>query len=51
MDAAKLVERYLDTWNETDPDARGSAVASMWAEDSRYVDPWRASWAATRSPL
>ncbi len=39
MDAGKLVERYLDTWNETDPHARGSAVASMWAEDSRYVDP------------
>ena len=39
MDAGKLVERYLDTWNETDPHARGSAVASIWAEDSRYVDP------------
>lgn len=39
MDAGKLVERYLDTWNETDPHARGSAVANMWAEDSRYVDP------------
>jgi SnoaL-like domain len=39
MDAAKLVESYLDTWNETDPDARRSAVASVWAEDARYVDP------------
>ena len=39
MDAAKLVERYLDTWNETDPQARGSAVASIWAGDARYVDP------------
>jgi SnoaL-like domain len=39
MDAAKLVERYLDTWNETDPEARRSAVASLWAEDARYVDP------------
>lgn len=39
MDAVKLVERYLDTWNEMDPDARGSAVASVWAEDARYVDP------------
>ena len=39
VDAGKLVERYLDTWNETDTHARGSAVASIWAEDSRYVDP------------
>jgi hypothetical protein len=39
MDAAKLVERYLGTWNETDPGARRSAVASLWAEDGRYVDP------------
>ena len=35
----KLVESYLDTWNETDPDARRSAVASVWAEDAQYVDP------------
>jgi hypothetical protein len=39
MDAAKLVERYLDTWNETDPHARRSAIASVWAEEARYVDP------------
>ena len=39
MNAAKLVETYLDTWNETDPNARRSAVASVWAEDAQYVDP------------
>ena len=39
MDATKLVESYLDTWNETDPVARRSAVASVWAEDAQYVDP------------
>ena len=39
MDAEKLVERYLDTWNETDPHARSSAVASLWAGGARYVDP------------
>ena len=39
MDAAKLVESYLDTWNETDPHARRSAVASVWADDAQYVDP------------
>jgi SnoaL-like domain len=39
MDATKLVERYLETWNETDPETRRSAVASVWAEDASYVDP------------
>ncbi len=39
MDTRQLVERYLDTWNETDPQARRSAVSSVWAEDARYVDP------------
>ena len=38
MDAATLVERYLGTWNESDPDARRSAVASLWTEDGTYVD-------------
>jgi SnoaL-like domain len=39
MNAAELVERYLDTWNETDADARRSAVGGVWADDGRYVDP------------
>lgn len=39
MDARRLVDRYLETWNETDPNARRSAVASLWAEEGRYVDP------------
>ena len=39
MDAAKLVERYLDTWNETDAEARRTAVAEVWADDARYLDP------------
>src|SRR5215468_2653689 len=39
MDATQLVERYLDTWNETDADARRAAVAEIWADDGRYVDP------------
>ena len=39
MDARRLVERYLETWNTTDPSARRSAVASLWAEAGRYVDP------------
>jgi ketosteroid isomerase-like protein len=39
MEPLELVERYLDTWNETDANARGEALASVWADDAEYVDP------------
>ncbi len=39
QDAAETVKRYLDTWNETDADARRTAVAGLWSEHARYVDP------------
>lgn len=39
MNAVNLVERYLDAWNETDVDIREAAVASVWTENGRYVDP------------
>ncbi|HEY1368100.1 MAG TPA: nuclear transport factor 2 family protein [Gaiellaceae bacterium] len=39
MDAAQLVERYLDTWNEADPSTRLTALAEVWADDASYVDP------------
>jgi hypothetical protein len=39
MEAVELAERYLGTWNETDPARRGTAVAAVWAEDGEYVDP------------
>lgn len=39
MDAAQLLDRYIDVWNETDPAARRVAVADLWAEDASYVDP------------
>ena len=32
-------ERYVECWNETDAGARRDAVAALWAEDGRYVDP------------
>lgn len=35
----QLVERYIDTWNETDAEARRSAVSSVWTDGARYVDP------------
>jgi hypothetical protein len=34
-----LAQRYIATWNETDADARTQAVADLYAEDARYVDP------------
>ena len=38
-DVNDLVQRYLEAWNETNPDRRRVAVASVWTEDARYVDP------------
>ena len=39
MEPLELVERYLDTWNLTDPRERGTALESVWDEDAEYVDP------------
>jgi len=39
MDAVNLVERYIGTWNETDPNARASEVAGLFADDGSYTDP------------
>lgn len=37
--AARTAQRYLATWNETDPARRRAMIAEGWAEDARYVDP------------
>lgn len=34
-----LAQRYIDTWNQTDPAARRLAVDELYAERARYVDP------------
>src|SRR5689334_14041589 len=39
MDTTTLVERYLDTWNEQDPDIRRAAVAALWTDGATYIDP------------
>lgn len=39
----ELAQRYIDTWNETDPDARRAAVDQLYAEDARYIDPLAAA--------
>ena len=33
------VQRYIAAWNETEPQARRRAVAALFTEDARYVDP------------
>lgn len=38
-DFTALAERYIAAWNEADPAARRRAVADLWADDARYVDP------------
>ncbi|MDH6680648.1 hypothetical protein M2284_004877 [Rhodococcus sp. LBL1] len=38
-DFDSLIQRYLDTWNETDTDKRNALVEELWAADGRYVDP------------
>lgn len=34
-----LVNSYLQTWNETDPDVRRTAIDKLWAENGVYTDP------------
>jgi hypothetical protein len=38
-DLTKLVDRYVDIWNETDAEARRDLVAASFTEAGRYVDP------------
>lgn len=34
-----LNERYLATWNATEPAARRKLIDDLWAQDASYVDP------------
>jgi hypothetical protein len=38
-DTPTQVQRYIAAWNETEPQARRRAVAALFTEDARYVDP------------
>lgn len=38
-DFTELAERYIATWNETDPSARRALIDQIWSKDGRYVDP------------
>jgi hypothetical protein len=37
-----VVDRYLATWNETDPARRRASIDELFADDVRYVDPMAA---------
>src|SRR5262249_51509397 len=39
MNANELVQRYIETWNETDPARRRSAIDRLYTEDCAYTDP------------
>jgi hypothetical protein len=38
-DRSSLTDRYLDLWNEPDPQARLATVAELWAEDGTNSTP------------
>ena len=35
----EIAERYIATWNETDPGLRRGLIDSLWAADASYTDP------------
>jgi hypothetical protein len=34
-----LATRYIESWNEKDPQARRARLESIWTADGRYTDP------------
>ena len=42
-DASEIARNYIDTWNETDADARAALIARHWSETPRYLDPLMAA--------
>lgn len=42
-DAAKVIDRYIAIWNETDGAARRALIAKTWTDDASYLDPMMAS--------
>jgi SnoaL-like domain len=35
----EIIERYIATWNETDPGRRRALIDEVWAPDGSYTDP------------
>jgi hypothetical protein len=38
-DAKTLASRYIDAWNERNPERRRALIGALWTEDSTFVDP------------
>jgi SnoaL-like domain len=34
-----IIERYLECWNQTDPELRRGLIEQVWAADASYTDP------------
>jgi SnoaL-like domain len=34
-----VIERYIASWNQTDPQLRRKLIDEVWAEDASYIDP------------
>jgi SnoaL-like protein len=39
MNITDVVDTYIASWNETDPERRRALVGETWVEDGSYVDP------------
>ncbi|MEN3281736.1 MAG: hypothetical protein V7607_2876 [Solirubrobacteraceae bacterium] len=38
-DTTTLIDNYIATWNEADPERRRELIAQTWTDDATYVDP------------
>jgi len=38
-DATSIATRYLELWNERDPQRRHALLAAHWSDNASYVDP------------
>jgi hypothetical protein len=38
-DVQDVVDRYIATWNETDPARRRELISRTWTEEGHYLDP------------
>ena len=39
----EIVQRYIASWNETDPERRRKLVGELWADQASYIDPLAAA--------
>jgi len=38
-DLVDVIDAYIASWNERDPDARAELIGRVWVEGGRHVDP------------